>query len=129
MATFQALMTAIYPVPDLARAKAWYQQVFGVAPYFDEPFYVGFNVAGYELGLVPAGGDHNQPGALGVTAYWGTTDIHATCAHAVAAGAGVLSPVQDVGGDIQVATITDPFGNAIGLICNPHFAVPPLPPQ
>ena len=125
MAAFQALMTAIYPVTDLPRAKAWYEQVFGVAPYFDEPFYVGFNVAGYELGLMPAEGEHHQPGAQGVIAYWGVDDIDAMCAHAVAAGAHLLSPVQDVGGDIRVATIGDPFGNAIGLIRNPHFALLP----
>lgn len=47
------LRTAIYHVPDLARAKAWYAEAFGVAPYFDEPFYVGFSVGGYELGLDP----------------------------------------------------------------------------
>src|SRR5688500_8666444 len=47
------LRTIIYKVPDLARAKAWYGETFGISPYFDEPFYVGFNVGGYELGLDP----------------------------------------------------------------------------
>jgi len=122
MAAFQALMTAMYPVPDLARAKAWYAEAFGVAPYFDEPFYVGFNVAGYELGLIPSEADH-QPGNLGAVAYWGTDDIDAMHAHLLAVGATSLSPIQDVGGDIRVAVVTDPFGNAIGLIRNPHFAL------
>ena len=48
------LRTCIYPVPDLAAAKAWYARAFGVEPYFDEPFYVGFEIGGYELGLIPA---------------------------------------------------------------------------
>ena len=123
MAAFQALMTAIYPVPDLARAKAWYTEAFGVAPYFDEPFYVGFNIAGYELGLIPGEG-LQQPGNLGVVAYWGIADIDATFARLIQVGAASLSPIQDVGGDIRVAVVTDPFGNAIGLIHNPHFALP-----
>ncbi len=123
MAAFQALMTAIYPVPDLARAKAWYTEAFGVAPYFDEPFYVGFNIAGYELGLIPGEG-LQQPGNLGVVAYWGIADIDATFARMIQVGAASFSPIQDVGGDIRVAVVTDPFGNAIGLIHNPHFALP-----
>lgn len=123
MAAFQALMTAIYPVPDLARAKAWYTEAFGVAPYFDEPFYVGFNISGYELGLIPGEG-LQQPGNLGVVAYWGVEDIEATFARLIAAGGTSLSPIQDVGSDIRVAVVHDPFGNAIGLIRNPHFVLP-----
>jgi catechol 2,3-dioxygenase-like lactoylglutathione lyase family enzyme len=42
-----------YKVADLAKAKDWYSRVLQIEPYFDEPFYVGFNVAGYELGLQP----------------------------------------------------------------------------
>ena len=57
------LRTAIYPVQDLAAAKAWYARVIGHAPYFDQPFYVGFDVGGFELGLVPDG----APGTDGST--------------------------------------------------------------
>jgi catechol 2,3-dioxygenase-like lactoylglutathione lyase family enzyme len=41
---FQGLRTAIYHVDDLDKAKAWYSAVLGKQPYFDQPFYVGFNV-------------------------------------------------------------------------------------
>lgn len=116
-----ALMTAIYPAPDLAKAKSWYTGAFGVTPYFDEPFYVGFNVAGYELGLVPAEGDLHQPGNRGVVAYWGVADADAAWKDFLARGATPLSPVADVGGGIRVAVVADPFGNALGLIENPHF--------
>ena len=51
--TTLGLATVIYQVPDLDRAKAWYAQAFGQAPYFDQPFYVGFEIGGYELGLHP----------------------------------------------------------------------------
>ena len=71
---FQGLRTVIYHVPDLAAAKAWYSAAFGTQPYFDEPFYVGFNIAGYELGLNP---DHTvaRPGPGGAVAYWRVADI------------------------------------------------------
>jgi predicted enzyme related to lactoylglutathione lyase len=117
------LGTVIYPVSDLNRAKAWYAKAFGQDPYFDEPFYVGFNIAGYELGLKPhpAG---SSPGAGGGVAYWRVDEIEAAVRHFVLHGARVVAPVRDVGGDIKVATVADPFGNAIGLLQNPHFRLP-----
>lgn len=47
------LRTAIYKVSDMAKAKAWYATAIETESYFDEPFYIGFNIAGYELGLQP----------------------------------------------------------------------------
>ena len=116
---FQGLRTVIYHAPDLAKAKAWYAAAFSIQPYFDEPFYVGFNVGGFELGL--------NPDARGVTfgnnavAYWGVDDIGQAYARLVAQGATAAHPIEDVGGDIKVGTVVDPFGNVIGLIQNPHF--------
>ena len=121
MAQFKALMTAIYPTPDLARAKAWYATAFEVQPYFDEPFYVGFNVAGFELGLMPTEPPLHQPGNQGVVAYWGVDDVAAAHARLLALGATELGAVQDVGGGIKVSMVADPDGNALGIIENPHF--------
>src|ERR1043165_6639828 len=73
------LRTVIYKAPDLAGAKAWYSDVFGITPYFDEPFYVGFNIGGYELGLDPD--TDTRPGPGGATAYWGVADLDAVLAH------------------------------------------------
>jgi predicted enzyme related to lactoylglutathione lyase len=118
---FLGLRTVIYRTPDLARAKAWYTDAFGVAPYFDQPFYVGFEIGGYELGLDP------NPEAFAVgdnaVAYWGVPDIDAAHRHLVERGAAPRMPVTDVGGGNKVATVADPFGNVIGIIDNPHFAV------
>jgi predicted enzyme related to lactoylglutathione lyase len=114
------LRTVIYKVPDLAKAKAWYHSLFGITPYFDEPFYVGFNVGGFELGLDPDT-TRQAPGAGGDTAYWGVTDLKATLTQLAAKNVKVAAALQDVGGGILVATIEDPFGNRIGLIENPHF--------
>ncbi len=121
----KGLGTVIYPVMDLERAKTWYSTAFQQQPYFDEPFYVGFNIAGYELGLDP---NPNQvvsrPGPGGGVAYWRVDEIAAAVEHFVTAGASVAAPVQDVGGAIKVAAVTDPWGNMIGLIENPHFELP-----
>jgi predicted enzyme related to lactoylglutathione lyase len=111
--------TAAYPAPDLARAKAWYTQAFGIAPYFDEPFYVGFNIGGFELGLVPDAPTTATPG--GVVALWGVDDVGACCAHLLALGATIHDEPKDVGGGITCASVLDPFGNIIGLIDNPQF--------
>lgn len=114
------LYTTIYKAPDLAKAKAWYSAAFGVQPYFDEPFYVGFNIAGCELGLDPDLSS-TRAGPGGVTAYWGVADIDAAVKHFTKAGGKLVGPVQDVGEGIRVAAIADPFGNHVGLIENPHF--------
>jgi predicted enzyme related to lactoylglutathione lyase len=119
--TTLGLRTVIYHVGDLARAREWYTRAFGTAPYFDEPFYVGFQIGGFELGLDPDC-SRVQPGEGGAAAYWGVADIDRTYDSFLQAGATVLEPVHEVGGSIRVAMLADPFGNAIGLIQNPHFS-------
>jgi len=115
----QGLRTAAYPTPDLARGKAWYTRVLGQAPYFDEPFYVGFSVGGFELGLIPDG----EPGSVGVQVFWGVADAAAELTRLVGLGAQIHEDVKDVGGGIKVASVRDPFGNLFGIIENPHFKV------
>lgn len=111
------LRTAIYPTPDLARAKTWYERVLGQKPYFDEPFYVGFSVGGFELGLIPEG----QPGTAGPQPLWGVANADEELARLIQLGAIALESVSDVGGGIRVAAVKDPFGNRFGIIENPHF--------
>jgi predicted enzyme related to lactoylglutathione lyase len=113
------LRTAIYPAPDLTAAKAWYAKVLGVAPYFDEPFYVGFTVGGFELGLVPDA----APGTDGPQPLWGVADAESAYRRLLELGARALNPVAEVGGGIRVAAVVDPFGNRFGIIENPHFDV------
>ena len=114
------LRTTIYHVPDLARARAWYSKAFNAKPYFDEPFYVGFNVGGYELGLDPDV-SKVKAGAGGSVAYWGVDDIDGALKQFTKNGAKARGDIQDVGEGIRVVTVEDPFGNLIGLIRNPHF--------
>ena len=85
------LRTVIYPAPDLDAAREWYQRLVGEPPYFNEPYYVGFAVGGFELGLVPEG----TPSLDGARAYWGVADIVAEQERIVALGAAVVEPVTD----------------------------------
>jgi predicted enzyme related to lactoylglutathione lyase len=113
----QGLRSAIYPVGNLAAAKAWYGKVLGTAPYFDEPFYVGFSVGGFELGLMPDG----TLGKAGVYAYWGVADAVKAYDRLIELGASPDEPVNDVGHGIKVGSVLDPFGNRFSVIENPHF--------
>ena len=120
--SFAGLRTVIYHAPDLEKAKAWYSEALGIRPYFDQPFYVGFNVGGYELGLDPDAS--STPGGNGgVAAYWGVADAEATLRRLIELGAKERSAVQEVGEGIRVATVFDPFGNILGVIENPHFKI------
>jgi len=116
---FLGLRTVVYYVDDLGKAKEWYSLAFKTKPYFDESFYIGFNIGGYELGLTTD--NKNNPKGKNVVAYWGVKDINTAFNHFVKIGARVHEEITDVGGDIKVATVIDPFGNIVGIIENPHF--------
>jgi hypothetical protein len=96
--------------------------VLGMEPYFDQPFFVGFNPGGYELGLDP-----NADPSLGPRSYWGVGSIAAAEAHLMAMGAVVVDPVQDVGEGIKLGTFRSPAGDLVGLIENPVFKLLPAP--
>jgi catechol 2,3-dioxygenase-like lactoylglutathione lyase family enzyme len=112
------LRTVIYPAADLDASRAWWIGLLGIEPYFDEPFYVGFGVGGYELGLLPSA----DP-ADGVLTYWGVSDVGEAVAAAIALGATEHSPMTDVGDGIVTATVRTPQGVIAGFIYNPHFNV------
>lgn len=112
----KGLRTVIHPVADLDAAKGWWSTLLGFGPYFDQPFYVGFEVAGYELGLLP--GADPSDGAL---TYWGVDDAQAAVDAAVALGATVHVPAAEVGEGIVTATVRSPEGFIVGFIVNPHF--------
>ncbi|GAA3593503.1 hypothetical protein GCM10022198_16700 [Klugiella xanthotipulae] len=116
---FLGLRTVVYPAPDLAVSRAFFEGVLGVKPYFDEPFYVGFDVHGYELGLMP-GAD----GARGVATYWSVASGRRAMSELQARGAEVVDPLADVGGGILTGTVRLP-GNVgiVGVIENPYSPV------
>jgi predicted enzyme related to lactoylglutathione lyase len=114
----QGLRTVIHPVDDLRAAKQWWVDLLGFGPYFDELFYVGFEVGGYELGLLP--GADPSAGAL---TYWGVDDVEAAVADALALGATIHVAPAEVGDGIVTATVRSPQGSIVGFIRNPHFRV------
>ena len=107
------IKTVLHPVSDLAKAKAVYTALLGVPPQTDSPYYVGFEAAGQQIGLVPGGGPQ---GMTSPVAFWHVPNIEAKLAEVTAAGATVKESAHDVGGGRLVATITDPDGNVLGLI-------------
>lgn len=120
MTYFLGLRTAKYTARDLAAATAWYAKVLGAPPYFNEPFYAGFNVGGFELGITPDGEAAVERPESGV-AYWGVPDAEAATARLLELGATPFEPVADVGGGIKIGAVRDPFGNILGVIENPGF--------
>ena len=107
------IKTVLHPVSDLAKSKAVYAALLGVPPTTDGSYYVGFEVGGQQIGLVPDGGPQ---GMTSPVTYWEVPDIEAKLAEVTAAGATVQEPAHDVGGGRLVATVTDPDGNVLGLL-------------
>ena len=120
---FLGLRTVAYNTWKLQKTKDWYTKVFGIEPYFDEPFYVGFNIGGYELGLTPTEKPELESGD-GPTTYWGVEDIHAVYKMMLEAGATPFEEPNNVGGELMVAAVKDPWGNIVGIIYNPYFKLP-----
>lgn len=119
---FHGLRTLVYRVSDMDSAKKWYTEALGVAPYFDEPFYIGFNVGGFEVGLALA----HEEVIFGnnINCYLGVTNAHESYDRLLSFGATTHQAPRDVGEGIIVASVYDPFGNIFGVIENPHFALP-----
>ena len=111
--TTQGITTVLHPVSDLDAAKAVYTALLGGPPQTDSPYYVGFEAAGQQIGLVPGGGPQ---GMTSPVAYWRVADIEAKLAEVTAAGGTVKEPAHDVGGGRLVATVTDLDGNVLGLL-------------
>jgi predicted enzyme related to lactoylglutathione lyase len=112
----QGIKTVLHPVSDLASAKPVYTALLGIPPQHDSDYYVGFDVEGQHIGLVPGGGPQRMTSPV---AYWQVADIEAKLAEVTAAGATVKDPARDVGGGRLVATVTDADGNVLGLLQDP----------
>ena len=109
----EGIKIVLHPVSDLPAAKAVYTALLGTSPTADAPYYVGYDVAGQHIGLVPGGAEQ---GMAAPVAYWQVPDIEAKLAELTAAGATVKESPRDVGGGRLVATVSDPDGNVLGLV-------------
>ncbi|HYL99821.1 MAG TPA: VOC family protein [Blastocatellia bacterium] len=118
---FKGLRLAVYHISDVNKAKAWYAEILGFKPYYDTPEYVGFNIGGFELGLLPA--EKGMVIGSNEIAYWGVDSADEAYKYLLQHGAKEHGAVQDVGGGIRAGTVLDPFGNVFGVIENPHFKI------
>jgi predicted enzyme related to lactoylglutathione lyase len=105
----QGIKTVIYPVTDLAQAKATFQAFLGAEPNADSPYYVGFKVGDMDIGLDPNG--HKA----GMTAYYAVDDIKQSLQLLLDAGAQIEQQIKDIGGGGLIASVRDASGNIIGL--------------
>lgn len=108
--TNHGIRTVLHPVSDLEKATPLYTALLGAGPTADSPYYVGYDVAGQHIGLVP------NSGMTGPVAYWHVDDLEATLAAATAAGAEITQPPTNVGGSRRTATVVDADGNVLGLL-------------
>ncbi len=113
MTATEGIKTVLHPVSDLDSAKAVYAALLGTPPTTDSPYYVGFQTAGQQIGLVPGGGPQAMTSPV---AFWHVADIEAKLAEVTAAGATVNEAAHDVGGGRLVATVKDADGNLLGLL-------------
>lgn len=114
---YLGIRTVIYPVSDLPAARAHFVSLLGIEPYFDEPFYVGFSVGGYELGL-----NTGRPVEKGPAAYWGVDDAVAELQRLLDSGATLDEPLEEFAGGLKLATVILPHGlGTFGIIENPEF--------
>ncbi len=110
------IKTIIFPVSDLAKAKALYSDLLGVQPSSDAPYYVGFTVGGQDIGLDPNG---HSKGMTGPICFVHVEDIQSSLKALLDGGAQALEEVKDVGGGRLITSVKDADGNVVGLLQDP----------
>ena len=113
-----AMKTVLHPVTDVEAAKKVYGALLGVEPMADTPYYVGYEVAGVQIGLVPGG--RESQGLTGAVPFWHVEDMDETVDAVTSAGGAVVTQPHEVGGGRLTALLTDTDGNQIGLIQDPR---------
>ena len=113
----EGMQTIIYPVRDIAAAKALFNELLGAEPIADQPYYVGYKVAGQDIGLDPNGHGKGMTGPVG---YYHVEDIERSLKTLLEAGAETVAAVRDVGNGRLVASVKDADGNVIGVLQDPR---------
>ncbi|WP_137993603.1 VOC family protein [Streptomyces vilmorinianum] len=121
----RGLTTVSFYASDLAAAKSWYSELLGMEPYFERPGYAEFRIGDYqhEFGLIdaryaPAGAAAGPGGAI---VYWHVDDVSATFEKLLSMGAKEYEPLTPRGPGFVTASVTDPFGNVLGVMRNQHY--------
>jgi lactoylglutathione lyase len=108
------LQTILFPVKDVEKAKAVYTALLGVAPGVESPYYVGYDIDGQHIGLVPNGSTN------GPACYRHVDDLETGLKALIEAGASVAQEPKEVGNGRTVASVLDADGTEIGLIQDRH---------
>jgi predicted enzyme related to lactoylglutathione lyase len=121
----RGMATVNYWAADHEAAKEWYAEFLGVRPYFERPGYAEFRIGDYqhELGLIDA---KYAPGRLsketgGAILYWHVDDLAGTLARLIELGATEVEGITERGPGFVTASVTDPFGNLLGIMTNVHY--------
>ncbi|MGY1741475.1 MULTISPECIES: VOC family protein [unclassified Blastococcus] len=129
MTTLRGFSTLTFWAEDVEAAAAWYADLLGVAPYFTRPGPGGrlqyakfrFGDSDDELALAARSFDPAPtPGPGGAIVHLHVDDFEGTLARLLAAGAREYQPVTPHG-PVVTAAVTDPFGNVLGVMHNPHY--------
>jgi predicted enzyme related to lactoylglutathione lyase len=121
----RGVATISFWAEDLEAAKRWYVELLGIEPYFERPGYFEFRLGDLqaELGLIDR--RYAPPGAAsgpgGAVVYWHVDDVRATLERLLAMGATEYQPYTERGSGFVTAAVVDPFGNVLGIMCNPHY--------
>ncbi len=124
----RGISTISFYAADLEAAKNWYAEFLGVEPYFNVPGYIEFRIGDYqhELGIIdskyaPEGATAAVGGAI---TYWCVDELQAPLDRLIALGATLYQPITDRSGGtgrFVTASVTDPFGNILGIMTNVHY--------
>ena len=124
----RGLATVNFYAADHDAAKKWYSEFLGIEPYFNVPGYTEFRIGDYqhELGIIdasyaPEGYSAKPSGAI---AHWHVDNLKATLDRLIEMGATAYQPVTDHSqgkGIFVTASVTDPFGNILGIMTNVHY--------
>ncbi|GLW06859.1 glyoxalase [Microtetraspora sp. NBRC 13810] len=126
----RGLTTVTLYADDLMAARDWYAELLGLEPYFVRPIggtpaYVEFRIGDYqhELGIIDSrfAGRERREGTAGPVTYWHVDDVEGGFARLVAMGAAVREEPVEHGPGFVTASVTDPFGNVLGVMYNEHY--------
>jgi predicted enzyme related to lactoylglutathione lyase len=126
----RGLATISFYADDILKAKEWYTQFLGIAPYYafpteQQPAYIEFRIGDYEheFGIIDKkyapDMSNTQPG--GAIAFWHVDDIEKTNEKLLSMGTTQYEPITQRGDGFVTASVVDPFGNLLGIMYNPHY--------
>jgi predicted enzyme related to lactoylglutathione lyase len=126
----RGLTTVSFFADDVTAAARWYTELLGTEPYFVRRIdgrlaYAEFRVGDYqhELGIIDGRfAPHGRPGtAGGAVVYWHVDDVRGSFERLLSMGATAHSEPVERGPGFVTASVTDPFGNILGIMYNQHY--------